>query len=179
MCIRDRDNGVPVPLQGHELVGQHRDAVGGEDFLQRRHSAHGPLVVAGDVVGGGRLSLIHIFITADYLREQNGTIRSADFVLFYTGWERKWGTGAYYDDDFPVPDQEAAKYLVSCGLKGVGTDALSVDPCLLYTSQKAMAELLGKTERHYQAIEAGCINVPATQLIFLAGYFQTSVDRCV
>ena len=66
-------------------------------------------------------------ITADYLREQNGTIRSADFVLFYTGWERKWGTDAYYDDDFPVPDQEAAKYLVSCGLKGVGTDALSVD----------------------------------------------------
>ena len=48
-----QDNGVPVPLQGHELVGQHRDAVGGEDFLQRRHSAHGPLVVAGDVVGGG------------------------------------------------------------------------------------------------------------------------------
>lgn len=42
-------------------------------------------------------------------------------------------------------------------------------------TQKAMAELLGKTERHYQAIEAGCINVPATQLIFLAGYFQTSV----
>ena len=66
-------------------------------------------------------------ITADYLRAQNGTIRSADFVLFYTGWEKKWGTDAYYDDDFPVPDQEAAKYLVSCGLKGVGTDALSVD----------------------------------------------------
>ena len=41
-------------------------------------------------------------------------------------------------------------------------------------TQKAMAELLGKTERHYQAIEAGCINVPATQL--MAGYFQTSVD---
>ena len=48
-------------------------------------------------------------------------------MLFYTGWEKKWGTDAYYDDDFPVPDQEAAKYLVSCGLKGVGTDALSVD----------------------------------------------------
>ena len=31
-------------------------------------------------------------ITADYLRAQNGTIRSADFVLFYTGWEQKWGT---------------------------------------------------------------------------------------
>ena len=28
---------------------------------------------------------------------------------------------------FPVPDEEAARYLVSCGLKGVGIDALSVD----------------------------------------------------
>ena len=44
-------------------------------------------------------------------------------------------------------------------------------------TQKAMAELLGKTERHYQAIEAGCINAPATRLIFLAGYFKTSVDN--
>ena len=66
-------------------------------------------------------------ITADFLREQNGAVRSADFVLFYTGWEKKWGTDAYYEDTFPVPDEEAAKYLVSCGLKGVGTDALSVD----------------------------------------------------
>ena len=66
-------------------------------------------------------------ITADFLRERNCALRSADFALFYTGWEKKWGTGAYYDDEFPVPDEEAAKYLVSCGLKGVGTDALSVD----------------------------------------------------
>ena len=66
-------------------------------------------------------------ITADFLRAQNGAIRSADFVLFYTGWEKKWGTEAYHADDFPIPDQEASRYLVSCGLKGVGTDALSVD----------------------------------------------------
>lgn len=67
-------------------------------------------------------------ITADFLRAQNGDIRSADFVLFYTGWERKWGTGAYLEEGFPVPDEEAARYLVSCGLKGVGTDAVSIDP---------------------------------------------------
>ena len=66
-------------------------------------------------------------ITADYLKAQNGVVRSADFVLFYTGWEKKWGTDAYYEDAFPVPDECATKYLVSCGLKGVGTDALSVD----------------------------------------------------
>ena len=66
-------------------------------------------------------------ITADYLREQNGTIRSADFVLFYTGWEKKWDTPAFLDEPFPILDEEAARYLVRCGLKGVGTDAISVD----------------------------------------------------
>ena len=30
-------------------------------------------------------------------------------------------------EPFPVLDEEASKYLVSCGLKGVGTDAISVD----------------------------------------------------
>lgn len=67
-------------------------------------------------------------ITADFLRAQNDCLQSADFVLFYTGWEKKWGTESYFEDTFPVPDEGAAKYLVSCGLKGVGTDAISVDP---------------------------------------------------
>ena len=66
-------------------------------------------------------------ISADFLRTQNGQLRSVDFALFYTGWEKKWGTDAYFEDVFPVPDEEAARYLVSCGLKGVGIDALSVD----------------------------------------------------
>ena len=67
-------------------------------------------------------------ITADFLRAQNGTLRSADFVLFYTGWSKRWGTDAYLENVYPVPDEAAARYLVSCGLKGVGTDALSIDP---------------------------------------------------
>lgn len=45
-----------------------------------------------------------------------------------------------------------------------------------HITQKAMAELLGKTERHYQAIEAGEINVSATVLMTLSAYFGVSVD---
>ena len=81
----------------------------------------------------GRASVLDVsgvtggVITAGFLRSHNCALLSADFVLFYTGWEKKWGTDAYYEDAFPVPDEEAARYLVSCGLKGVGTDALSVD----------------------------------------------------
>lgn len=43
-------------------------------------------------------------------------------------------------------------------------------------TQKSMATLLDKTERHYQAIEAGAVNVSATMLIFLSQYFHVSVD---
>ena len=67
-------------------------------------------------------------ISADFLRAQNGTLRSADYALIYTGWEKKWGTEAFLTEPFPVLDEEAARYLVCCGLKGVGTDAISVDP---------------------------------------------------
>ena len=66
-------------------------------------------------------------ITADYLKAQNGVLRTADFALFYTGWEQRWDTDAFFEDTFPVLDEDAAKYLVSCGLKGVGTDAFGVD----------------------------------------------------
>ena len=66
-------------------------------------------------------------ITAAYLKEQNGLLRSVDFVLFYTGWEKRWPDPSFCESGFACPDPEAAKYLVSCGLKGVGTDAISVD----------------------------------------------------
>ena len=66
-------------------------------------------------------------ITAEFLRSQNGYLRCAEYALLYTGWEKKWGTEAFLSEEFPVLDEEAARYLVSCGLKGVGTDAISVD----------------------------------------------------
>lgn len=43
-------------------------------------------------------------------------------------------------------------------------------------TQKQMAELLDCTERHYQKIEYGQINVPATTVIFLADYFGVTAD---
>ncbi len=45
--------------------------------------------------------------------------------------------------------------------------------------QKEMAEFLGKTERHYQDMEAGNINVPGLTLIKLADFFQVSLDYLV
>ena len=66
-------------------------------------------------------------ITESFLQSNYDAIHSADFILFYTGWEERWGTERFLEDTFPVPDEAASKYLVSRGLKGVGTDAISID----------------------------------------------------
>jgi transcriptional regulator with XRE-family HTH domain len=43
-------------------------------------------------------------------------------------------------------------------------------------TQKDMAELLNCTDRHYQRIEYGQINVPSLDLVTLADYFDVSAD---
>ena len=43
-------------------------------------------------------------------------------------------------------------------------------------TQREMGAFLGKTDRHYQAIEAGHINVPALTLEKLADFFDVSTD---
>ena len=45
-----------------------------------------------------------------------------------------------------------------------------------HMTQKAMAELLDCTERHYQKIEYGKVNIPSTTLMFLADYFDVTTD---
>ena len=42
--------------------------------------------------------------------------------------------------------------------------------------QREMAELLDCTVQHYQKIEYGKVNVPATTVIFLADYFGVTTD---
>lgn len=46
-------------------------------------------------------------------------------------------------------------------------------------AQKDIADLLGKTSRHYQDMEAGKINVPGLTLIRLADFYDVSLDYLV
>ena len=55
-------------------------------------------------------------------------LTGVDFVLFCTGWDRKWGSDDYYEG-FPCLTTEAAAYLAALPLKGVGEDSISLDPC--------------------------------------------------
>lgn len=45
--------------------------------------------------------------------------------------------------------------------------------------QKEMADILGCTDRNYQKMEYGDINIPGLTLIQLADFFQVSLDYLV
>ena len=55
-------------------------------------------------------------------------LQRIEFVLFCTGWDKLWGQDSYYED-FPVLTAEAAAFLATLPLKGIGEDSISLDPC--------------------------------------------------
>ncbi len=56
-----------------------------------------------------------------------------DFVLLRTGWSRERAATKHYLYDFPGIEPAGAQWLVQQSIRGVGTDALGIDP---YANQK-------------------------------------------
>ncbi|MDT8419286.1 MAG: cyclase family protein [Desulfuromonadales bacterium] len=66
------------------------------------------------------IALKHITLFAEQL---NGV----DFVLLNTGWSVHWGKANYFEG-YPYLSEEAADWLSSFPLRGVGIDTISIDP---------------------------------------------------
>ena len=60
------------------------------------------------------------------LEKERERIAKAEFVLFYSGWAKRWGDASYFEE-FPVLSEEAARWLAGFDLKGVGADTVSFD----------------------------------------------------
>ena len=73
-----------------------------------------------------------------------------------------------------APD-EPQRYLWQCGNMEREGEAAPLELAVLEQRQD-MAELLHCTDRHYQRIEYGEVNLPSLDLLFLADYFGVSVD---
>jgi len=66
-------------------------------------------------------------IGVEFLERRQAALEGGEFVLFHTGWSSRWGQASYFSG-FPVLAPEAARWLCRRGLKGIGFDAVSVDP---------------------------------------------------
>lgn len=61
------------------------------------------------------------------LRTYGEELTRADYLLFCTGYDKKWGDGAYFGE-FPCLDDEALDFVIRTGYKGIGSDTMSMDP---------------------------------------------------
>jgi len=127
--------GASIEKQGfleHEIVmfthtGTHMDApahliAGGKTLDEYSVDAFvGPAcVVDARGVDDGTIGI-------ELLRPYRKHIETADFVLLDTGWHSQWDLPGYFEE-FPTLTPEAAQWLVDLDVKGVGVDAISVDP---------------------------------------------------
>lgn len=125
-CTLTKDGFRETALTLSSHTGTHMDAPAhllreGRTLDQMPMSQFSGRATVLDVSGEGPV------ITEEFLQSNYDSIYCADYILFYTGWENRWGTEAFLEDTFPVPGEAAARYLISRGLKGVGTDAISID----------------------------------------------------
>ncbi len=61
--------------------------------------------------------------------KEYGEIRANSFVIFYTGWDKRWGNREKYINDhkFPSVDKTTALLLLERNIAGLGIDTLSSD----------------------------------------------------
>ncbi len=66
------------------------------------------------------------YICIDDLAEFEEQISSHDFLLLNTGWYKMWESNQYFTA-YPTLTPEAASWLTTFDLKGVGIDTISID----------------------------------------------------
>ncbi|HYG57695.1 MAG TPA: cyclase family protein [Symbiobacteriaceae bacterium] len=66
-------------------------------------------------------------ITMERITKVRDKADPAEFLLFHTGWDTRWGTDAYFGD-YPCITEQVAQYLIDSRKKGVGFDVIGIDP---------------------------------------------------
>lgn len=66
-------------------------------------------------------------ITIDFIKKVQKKADAAEFLLFYTGWDKYFGMESYFGE-YPFITEEVADYLIQSQKKGVGLDTIGLDP---------------------------------------------------
>ncbi len=76
------------------------------------------VVDCSDLKKGDKIQMKHINkVLAD----------KAEFLLFYTGWDKYWGSDKYFHN-YPCLDDDVIEYIIDQNKKGVGLDTIGIDP---------------------------------------------------
>lgn len=66
-------------------------------------------------------------ITRERLERYGDAAREAEFLLFNTGWDARWGTEDYFGD-YPCLSFDAIDFVLEAPRKGIGFDVIGLDP---------------------------------------------------
>jgi len=66
-------------------------------------------------------------VPLEYIIRHGQKADEADFLLFRFGWDKYWGTPAYFGH-YPYLSDEAVDYIIDQNKKGVGLDVIGIDP---------------------------------------------------
>lgn len=66
-------------------------------------------------------------ITFEHIKRCKEKADRAEYILFRLGWDKYWGTEKYFGN-YPCIDDTVVDYLIQSRKKGVGLDAISIDP---------------------------------------------------
>lgn len=66
-------------------------------------------------------------ITMSCLSRYGDKVQKADFLLFYLGWDARWGTDAYFGN-YPCIDDAVMDFILDGDYKGIGFDVIGLDP---------------------------------------------------
>ena len=66
-------------------------------------------------------------IPLSLIKKHEKVAGSVDFLLFCTGFDKKWGTDKYCEG-YPVLSLDALEYIIEKGYKGIGLDTIGLDP---------------------------------------------------
>lgn len=61
------------------------------------------------------------------LIKYESSIEDLDYLILKTGWSKYWGDNNYFEG-FPTLSTDAAEWVLKHNLRGIGIDAMSVDP---------------------------------------------------
>ena len=83
-------------------------------------------------------------VTMAQLLPYGEKLRQADFLLFLLGWDKKWGTDAYFGS-YPCIDDEVLEFIMAGSYKGIGFDVIGLDP-VHYDHLKRHKQLFAQKE---------------------------------